>query len=422
MFKNIIYTIYIIILVFTFYGCKNDVTIVYHYPPDKPINPVPANGSQNIVTPYLMSWTCSDPNQSNLVYDIYLDINPDPQIIIKANYDSTIYELDSDLDLGTEYYWKVIARNEFGLTTSSEVWHFTASNISSPWKLRKPMPTARYDLSAVALGKYIYAIGGVNYYEYTKAVEKYDPALNDWINAPDLNYTRGNFVAITANNKIYVIGGMTSSNQGTYFLNSVEEFNPISNNWTIKANMPTERSRMAAIVINNTIYVVGGIGKPNGTYIESLSIVEKYNINTNTWTVMPSLPVTRAYMSYQEHNNKLYLIGGADAAANNIDYKVYEFDPIYNTFTQKQSIPTPRIYCGSGIINNNIFVIGGADPYYSNINETYDVLQNSWQSRVPMPISSAKMSSVSINGKIYIIGGYLGYPLNRVYRYDPSIE
>lgn len=422
MKKFIIGSICYFILVTIVYGCKNDMTIEYHYPPEKPINPVPSNGSQDITTPLSMSWTCSDPNSSQLTYDIYLDNDVNPTNLIASNILTNSFELDADLELGLTYYWKITAKNTYGLSTTSEVWQFTASNSGTPWKLRKPMPTSRYDFTATAIGNYIYAIGGVDNFGFLRTVEKYNTESNLWVTVAPMIHPRSNFVSVTVNNKIFVIGGVNSPGSGTNYLNSTEEYDPGSNVWIVKSNMPTPRSRMAAIVINSAIYVIGGIGRPGGFSPEALTTVEKYNVLTNTWTIVQSIPLSRAHMTYQSVNNKLYLIGGADAAGNNIDNNVFEYDPLNNTFTQKQSIPTARIYCSSGIINNNIFVFGGADPYYSNVNEAYDVLQNSWESRVQMPVSLAKMSSVSINSKIYILGGYFGFPLNKVYRYDPSLE
>lgn len=422
MKKFIISSICYISLVTVMYGCKNEMTIEYHYPPEKPINPVPSNGSQNITTPLSMSWTCSDPNSSQLTYDIYLDNNVNPTNIIASGNITNSFELDADLEIGLTYYWKITAKNTHGLSSTSEVWQFTASNTGTPWKLRKPMPTSRYDLSSAVLGNFVYAIGGIDNSGYTRTVEKYNPELNNWVSAAPMNHPRGAFVSVVVNNKIYVIGGVNSPGSGTIYLNSTEEYDPGSNVWIVKSNMPTPRSRMAAIVINSVIYVIGGIGRPGGLSPEALSTVEKYDVLTNTWTIVQSIPLSRAHMTYQSVNNKLYLIGGADAAGNNIDNNVFEYDPLNNAFTQKQSIPTARIYSVSGLSNGKIYAIGGAMPFYSDDVESYNYVLNSWETNQQMPTSCAKMTSSSINGKIYVFGGYAGFPLNTVFRYDPELE
>ncbi len=71
---------------------------------------------------------------------------------------------------------------------------------------------------------------------------------------------RNGLAAGVVNNQIYAIGGAGS---GSY-LNTVEMYDPANNTWTPKASMPTARYLLAAGVVNNQIHALGGI---NGNYL-----------------------------------------------------------------------------------------------------------------------------------------------------------
>jgi len=70
-----------------------------------------------------------------------------------------------------------------------------------------------------------------------------------------MNKPRCNFTAISCSNYIYAIGGRSNNTSAT---NTVEKYNPCSNNWTYTADMWFEKSDHAACVMDGKIYVVGG--------------------------------------------------------------------------------------------------------------------------------------------------------------------
>jgi hypothetical protein len=57
------------------------------------------------------------------------------------------------------------------------------------------------------------------------------------------------------NGKLYVVGGTNASGDP---LGVTLVYNPVTNLWSTKAPMPTRRTRLAAGVINNLLYAVGG--------------------------------------------------------------------------------------------------------------------------------------------------------------------
>ena len=60
---------------------------------------------------------------------------------------------------------------------------------------------------------------------------------------------------------------------------AVEEYDPITDTWLRKADMPTARMSLTTSVLNGKIYAMGG----GDGFFNSFSIVEEYDPITDTW-------------------------------------------------------------------------------------------------------------------------------------------
>lgn len=91
-----------------------------------------------------------------------------------------------------------------------------------------------------------------------------------------MSIARADSAIATFAEKIFVIGG---SPNGTS--NIVECYDPLTNSWTSVALMNEKREGARAGVSNGYLYVVGGY-----TNAHSLSNIERYDIQTNTWAMV----------------------------------------------------------------------------------------------------------------------------------------
>ena len=116
-------------------------TVVSGVPPSSPVPYSPGNGVTDLATPVALYWNPSSTGTAPIVYDVYLDTNPNPvtKIVNGTNLLTANY---SNLLPNTVYYWKVVARNEHG-SAQSAVWQFstrvTGAGPSSPVNF---LPTA----------------------------------------------------------------------------------------------------------------------------------------------------------------------------------------------------------------------------------------------------------------------------------------
>ena len=118
------------------------------------------------------------------------------------------------------------------------------------------MPTARFFMGAVAMDGKIYTIGGStgSPHKMVSTVEVYDPETDTWEQKTDMPGPRFGAAAANVKQKIYVIGGAV----GYDAQSAVEVYDPTSDTWSTGTSLPEPRVGSAS-TINGKIYYTGGV-------------------------------------------------------------------------------------------------------------------------------------------------------------------
>lgn len=270
------------------------------------------------------------------------------------------------------------------------------------WTSKADMPTPRENLCVVTLNNKIYALGGMNRPSgNTSIVEVYDPLTNSWSNAAPLPAASADMGAAELNGKIYVVGGSNDRS-------ALWEYNPIANIWRTEITdtsdlepLPTPRSGLAVTVLNGEIYAIGGSDENNNP----LATVEAYNPVTKQWTIKAPLSVPRMFLGAATVNGKIYAFGGLNNANGQFFKVLEEYNPASNTWTKKAKMPHGRENFGWGVINNKIYVVGGYDYVPLGSLDIYAPSSDTWLHDVPMPTTRGGVRSGVAYGKLYAIGG-----------------
>ena len=239
------------------------------------------------------------------------------------------------------------AREPMSFTTVQEY-----DPVANTWSKKTDMPTTRLALSTGVVDGIIYAIGG---WDATAGlmnrVEAYDPSTDTWSRKANMPTPRFTPAVGVVDGIIYAIGG-------GYGVRSVAEaYDPSTDTWTKKANMPTPRQQLPPIapVVDGKIYVIGGGAKNVGP---AYSAVEVYDPVTDKWEKKTDMPTPRWGVTTTVVNGKIYAIGGfADGGIALPTVEVY--DPQTDTWTQETDMPTPRARMSASVVNGQIYVIGG---------------------------------------------------------------
>jgi len=252
----------------------------------------------------------------------------------------------------TEHHGKIYAFGGFVLPQAGppawvpidNAWEYDPA--SDNWRALAPLPTRRGSPVAVSAGDKIYVIGGATVlpgatavhpaqpHSSVGAVEEYDPATNTWRSRAPLPTPRNHAVGAAVNGKIYVIGGRVGGafvSSGSSNVGVVEEYDPAADRWGApRARMPSARSAMAGGVYQGRIYVTGGEGQDYRSMF-TWRALEAYDPASNTWSTLPSMPVSRHGLAGATVGNRLHMVSGDVQSAgtgvqvHTTDHDAYEF-------------------------------------------------------------------------------------------------
>lgn len=97
--------------------------------------------------------------------------------------------------------------------------------------------------------------------------------------------------------------------------------------WTKKADILTRRFALSTSVVNGKIYAIGGSGSLLADPEVHFSTVEEYDPLTDTWTKKTDMPTPRGWLSSSEVNGKICAIGGWNNNGTALASVVEEYDP-----------------------------------------------------------------------------------------------
>jgi uncharacterized protein (TIGR02145 family) len=104
--------------------CIRDESPQTNLSPSIPFDPQPADGAtDNVINPS-MSWSCTDPENDPLTFDVYFGTENPPAMVATAQIEVTFSP--GLLAYSTAYYWKIVAHDNHGNSAESPVWTFTS--------------------------------------------------------------------------------------------------------------------------------------------------------------------------------------------------------------------------------------------------------------------------------------------------------
>jgi hypothetical protein len=203
------------------------------------------------------------------------------------------------------------------------------------------------------------------------------------------------------------------------------------NTWTNKASMNQARAGLGVVAVNGKIYAIGG-STASGTYPPDMfnggfiGTNEEYDPTTDTWTTKAFMSTPRAYFAIAAYQNKVYCVGGAVGFSvdertgfySYVESSVNEvYDTVTNTWETKSPLPYAQMGLQASVVNGKIYVVGGAYTY------VYYPENDSWELKKQAPVSYPL--SVVVDDRLFVTGEYeplWGSPEQRILTYDMETD
>lgn len=186
----------------------------------------------------------------------------------------------------------------------------------------------------------------------------------------------------------------------------LEVYDRVSNTWSTRSAMPTARAGLAAAVVGDTLFAIGGrTGATPGTGA-ALATVEAFDIDAGTWSPRAPMPVPAMDTAAVAHGGKIYVIGGA-TAGNAVLNTVQIYNVAKNSWSMGASMPTARANLAVTACGTVILALGGRTTAMntSTVVEAYEIPKDTWFiGLAPMPTAKSEHSAVSHGNLVYATG------------------
>jgi len=296
---------------------------------------------------------------------------------------------------------------------------FDLANEGGAWKPIAKPPFQTRALAAAAHDHKLFVLGGMkSSNQTTKEVHIYHPETDSWTLGPELlsGNSFGGFAisAYATAGKLYYCGG-----DGTVYALS-----PAGDVWESVERLLFPRMFHRVVpVAEDQLAVIGGIS--GGTYQASLEVVPLRSaapdrVKSAKWTVNFS-GAARHSQALLVHGGALFAFGGNnspkphDFAASNFVDEAFRFDLAARTVETLPKLPQP-MQSGAAVligprIDQSIYLLGGLSPREDQFSSTdliqqYRLRSQAWSDEVRhLPASRAMFSAAVHQGTAWMFGG-----------------
>jgi hypothetical protein len=224
-----------------------------------------------------------------------------------------------------------------------------------------------------------------------------------------LNQARFGHVAALVGDEIYVLAGRGKESA----IGTIERVNAKRKKVETIPGTVTPRYWLGGATDGTTIYLAGGLDNDD----KASALLEAWRPGESSARVLAPMPEARSRFDLILFQNRLYAIGGTDAA----DIRSRRLD-IYDIATDKWSRGADMPYIREGdaeLLDDRIIVPGGYGGEHSLSGVlSYDPKTNAWSENTPLDLPQSAHSIAVMDGTLYVFGHY--NRMDRVTARDPK--
>jgi N-acetylneuraminic acid mutarotase len=279
-------------------------------------------------------------------------------------------------------------------TTKRWEWHQAASYGGSP----------TWFSSAFAVDGKAHVVTG---YGNTNALWQYDPDRDTWTQKADFPGTlRGAAVGFSVGHRGYIGTGYSA---GDLRHSDLWEYDPSTDRWRQRTSLPSwVRDHSFVFVLREKAYIAGGMTLNGGTPVRQNETWE-YDPASDRWVRKADLPADGVWSAYFVAAGKGYVCLQSPPKQASSD-ALWEYDPEADRWTRKASFPGPSRYRsvgfslnGNGYLAVGILAITRESASVANDVWEYDPRTDAWR-RMPDFTGPARGAAVGfvLGTRVYI--------------------
>lgn len=287
-------------------------------------------------------------------------------------------------------------------------------SVVGSWLHLPPMPESKEQFGMEACGGKIYAVAGICNGRETDTCFAYDVNAGIWSRIAPLPKEVQSLCLRAVKGRLYCFGGY-------HHLIAVKHpnvwlYDPNADAWLARTAMPVAREDAGSAVINNQVWIVGGFTNPGHDLVPQIDV---YDPDLDTWVESFAIKPHegdwpgRALGDFAcAWGSAIWCLAGTEITEN------YPYlQPSHLGFFATETdlgyvpIPDPRCYAELETIGDYLYVIGGCRSSTTDYAETMLILNMQtqvWEKPVPLPYPARGQGACSVNGILYVAGGYDG--------------
>jgi hypothetical protein len=265
--------------------------------------------------------------------------------------------------------WVIGGEDMLDRSTSIEVLELS----DFTWRQGASLPVTLSAPSLATVQDQIYVIGGnldpfpSGWLRGITNVNAFDPATGEWTDKRPLLHGRFFAASAVLGGKIYVAGGHSECHAVEWCeeppLASLEIYDPAVDRWTDGPPMSQRRANAGAAVLDDKLYVAGGTAGDSHMFDQPTASVEMFDPLTNRWSRRADLPAAGS-VRLATVDGKLHALV---SWMNEQSARLFSYDPAADVWTHLRVSPTPGFGAAVAADDSSMYVVGGYarfSPYW----------------------------------------------------------
>ncbi|KFP10714.1 Kelch domain-containing protein 8B, partial [Egretta garzetta] len=245
--------------------------------------------------------------------------------------------------------------------------------------------------------------------------EVLDLPAQRWTTLPPLPTPRAGAAALALGKQILVVGGVDAAQSP---LASVEVYHVDEGKWEKKAALAQPSMGISAVQRDGAVYALGGMGADTSPQ----ALVRVYEPAKDHWQPLPSMPTPCYGASTFLQGNKIFVLvsllctGGRQGKLPVTAFEAFDLET--RSWTRYPSVPSRRAFAACAMADGIVFSLGGLQqpgphnfysrPHFVNTVEMFDPAQGAWSKpsrAVRMREKRADFVAGCLGGRVVAVGG-----------------